>query len=56
MLWLNLQVKTTSEGRSSVLIDLLTVFDIFSNRMFFSFVNFITNRGFFLTYLEKNGL
>ena len=47
MLWLNFPVKTTGEGRSSVLSDLLTAFDIFSNWMFFSFVNFIINRGFF---------
>ena len=42
------------QRRSSFLIDLMTASEFFSKWMFFSFVSFITNRGFFLTFLENS--
>ena len=48
--------KLTSENyqrESSFLIHLLTASKILTDSMFFSFVSFINNRGFFLTCLEN---
>ena len=39
--------------RNSFLIDLLTASEFFSVSMFFTFVSFITNHGFFVTCLEN---
>ena len=45
--------RENSQWKSLFLIELLSAFKIFSYWMFFSFVSFITNLGFFLTRSEN---